>query len=234
MPDPIRNPDDKRRYSNALRLQSEGRLAELSQQLIGGDIDVSTWQLAMKDELRRAAKEQLVIGKGGVLEDIKASDWLALGPELRRQYTYLDKFGRTVVAAAKQGKPLGFVESRAKLYGKAMQAVFWKTAIPVRLPQVPRDGSTACRTNCKCRLRYEDEYQDNVLVAVKVWWKLSPAEHCDDCLRLGREWNPKRFVVETSEVAPMTQGIDLLLQETPDLRPHRLEIYRLFGLEEAL
>jgi hypothetical protein len=90
--------------------------------------------------------------------------------------------------------------------------MMWKSAIPIKLPQVPRDGQTRCRTNCRCRLEIAYERDaDGAIVAVLVWWKLSPAEHCEDCLALSREWNPRRFPVDLEESAPIDQAVQLLV-----------------------
>lgn len=234
MPDPMQSADDRRRYANALRLASERRMAALTQQLIDGQISLQDWQLAMREELRRSALEQYITGKGGDPTHIQATDYLALGPELRSQYQYLSKFAQAIDATAQQGKPLGFAVQRAKLYAKSTQAIFWKSAIPVRLPQYPRDGQTACRGNCKCRLRLQYEYgEDGAVVATLVWWQLAPAEHCEDCLTLARTWNPLRLATAGTQESNLAQGIELLLMETPALRPLRHEVYAIYGLERV-
>jgi hypothetical protein len=212
MPEPLTDTDDIRRYSNALRIQSERRMEALTQQLVSGDVDLATWQDSMKAELRRGNLEQFVIGKGGDRTRINRKEYLQLGPELKRQYTYLNKFAKDIEQRAADGKSLDFAVERAKLYARSTQAMMWRSAIPVKLPQVPRDGQTACRTNCKCRLRYDYERDENgAIVAVLVYWLLRPSEHCADCLRLSREWNPKRFDVATAESAPFEQAVELLI-----------------------
>lgn len=222
---PLTDPDDIRRYSNALRLQAEQRMADVTQQLLDGEIDLATWQDTMKAELRRANLEQFVIGKGGDRALISGREYLQLGPELRRQYAYLSRFADRIASRAADGESLQFALARAKLYARSTQAMMWKSAIPVKLPQVPRDGKTQCGTNCKCRLEYEYERDDDgVIVAVLVTWKLRPAEHCDDCIKLSREWNPKRFPIQLDESAPIEQAVTLLIlaehlyEDAPALR----------------
>ncbi|KAB2867534.1 MAG: hypothetical protein F9K46_00100 [Anaerolineae bacterium] len=234
MPDPMQSADDRRRYANALRLASERRMAALTQQLVGGQISLQDWQLAMREELRRSALEQYITGKGGDPTHIQATDYLALGPELKSQYQYLSKFARAIDKASQDGKSLDFAVQRAKLYAKSTQAIFWQSAIPVRLPQYPRDGQTACRGNCQCRLRLQYEYGDGgEVVATLVWWQLSPAEHCEDCLTLARTWNPLRLATAAAQESDLAQGIELLLMETPALRPLRDEVYAIYGLERV-
>ncbi len=233
MPDPMQNPNDRRRYANALRLASEKRIEAMTRQLADGTMSLQDWQLAMREELRRSALEQYVTGKGGDPANINQTDYLALGPELKSQYKYLSKFAAAIDKAAQDGKPLDFAVQRAKLYARSTQAVFWKSEIPVQLPQYPRDGSTACRSNCKCRLRTQREKDsDGNEVAVLVWWQLSPAEHCDDCLALARKWNPLRLELKGEDVqeSDIAQGIELMLLESPELRPVARELYAIFDI----
>lgn len=234
MPDPLRNTDDQRRYANALRLASEKRMEALSQRLADGEITLQDWQLAMREELRRTALEQFVVGKGGAMpETLNPADYLALGPALRQQYKYLARFATAIDAASQQGKSLQFVVQRSKLYARSSQAVFWQSAIPVTLPQYPRDGGTACKSNCKCRLRHQYENDaDGNPVAVLVYWKLSAAEHCEDCLALARSWNPLRVPLsEGVQESNLQQGIAIMLQESPELRPMVADIYYMYGIE---
>lgn len=179
MPGPLSDIDDIRRYSNALRLMSERRIEALTRDLADGKMTLAEWQERMKAELRRANLEQFVVGKGGVRANINRREYLQLGPELKRQYRYLDRFAALVQDRAEAGQPITFAIERAKLYARSTQASMWRSAVPVRLPQVPRDGKTRCRTNCKCRLDFAYERGDEGQVtAVLVTWRLRPAEHC--------------------------------------------------------
>lgn len=234
MPEPMRHADDRRRFANALRRSSEQRMTTLTQQLVDGELSLADWQLAMREELRRSALEQFVTGKGGSLSNVATTDYLALGPELKSQYRYLSKFAYAIDAAAQQGQPLDFAVARTKLYARSTQAIFWQAAIPVRLPQYPRDGQTACRANCKCRLRVQYEYDAaGQPVATLVWWQLSPAEHCEDCLALARSWNPLRLATAEVDESDLGQALELMLQENPELRPVADELYAMYGLNEV-
>jgi len=151
----------------------------------------------------------------------------------------LISFAVCVAKSAEDGKPLEFAIARARMYAKSTHAMFWKTALPVKLPQVPRDGKTVCKTNCNCRLRIQYERDDSgAITAVLVWWQLSPVEHCPDCKRLARTWNPLRIEVGQSvQESDMEQAIALTFIETPDLPEAAVrEIYAMWNvkLEEAL
>ncbi len=218
MPDPLTDPNDIRRYSNALRIMSERRIEAITQRLISGEVDLATWQNDMKAELRRANYEQFVIGKGGDRTQIDRREYLQLGPELKRQYRYLQRFSNEIAQRAADGKPIGGITGRAKLYARSTQAMMWRSMLRVKLDQVPRDGQTRCRTNCKCRLVIKYERDENgIITAVLVYWRLAPAEHCPDCLDLSRTWNPLRKEIALSEAGTLEQAVDLLLLEAHDL-----------------
>lgn len=219
------DPVDIRRYSNALRLVSERQFAALTQDFIDRKIDLGKWVEGMKALLRKGNRDQFVLGKGGDPRLIGRREYLQLGPELKRQYAYLNRFAADIQGAAGEGKSLQFAVERARLYARSTQAMMWKSAIPVRLPQVPRDGQTQCRTNCRCRLEYRYERgSEGAIVAVLVYWRLSPSEHCVDCIDLSREWNPKRFVINPKQFALVEQAVALLIlsegwyEDAPTLR----------------
>ena len=43
MPDPLTDPADIRRYSNALRRQAEARITAVTQRLLDGELDLAGW-----------------------------------------------------------------------------------------------------------------------------------------------------------------------------------------------
>jgi len=114
-------------------------------------------------------------------------------------------FANDLRLAEKAGKSLGFAVNRARMYAHASQLTFWKGAIPVKIPQVPRDGKTQCKTNCKCLLDVKYEIKSGVKVAVLVTWILNTAEHCPDCVKLSREWSPLRLVIKDSKQSLSTR-----------------------------
>jgi hypothetical protein len=83
------------------------------------------------------------------------------------------------------------------------------------------------------RIQYETDADGNQ-VAVLIYWKLSAAEHCEDCLTLARKWNPLRIPI-TSEVEESTiaQAVEIMLQESPALRHVAADIYQMYGIEVA-
>ena len=58
----------------------------------------------MKAELRRGNYEQFVVGKGGDRTQIDRREYLQLGPELKRQYAYLNRFAADIEQRAAEGR----------------------------------------------------------------------------------------------------------------------------------
>lgn len=231
MPDPIKNLKDQRRFSNAIRQLHIKNADDLTDDLLSEKISLQTWQKEMKNLIREAHVQQFITGKGGVRTDVLAGDYGVLGTVMREQYQYLQGFADSIAKAQSEGKSLDFIANRAGLYMKASQSSFWVSAVGEKLPQVPRDGKTACRSNCKCYLDIEED--DGEML---IYWKLKPAEHCDDCKQLAREWNPKRVKRTAKASASFTprQRINqgrklfvLLHSEEPDFEKEVLEIMEL-------
>lgn len=169
-------------------------IEKLTQRMMDGSISLDVWQTTMKDELRLFNSAQLLVGAGGNPDRITRADRLRLGPELRRQYSHLSKFAEDIASGKVKG---GSILSRAAMYANSTQASFWRKAMPVKLPAVPKDGSTDCRTNCLCKWRIEYEYdEDGNIVAVLAYWEMAEAEHCETCKDRSEEWYPLRIEVE--------------------------------------
>lgn len=82
--------------------------------------------------------------------------------------------------------------ARARMYGESIGESYWagKTrGLP--LPSLPKDGTTQCLTNCKCR--WDVKTIDEGKRDYDAYWKMSKAEHCQTCTQRAQEWNPIRI-----------------------------------------
>lgn len=209
MPEAMTDLDDMRRYSNALRLGTTQEMDALAEQLFNEDITLAEWQTQMKEVLRRQNYYQFITGKGGDKTQIRYTEYLKLGSELKHQYAHLARFAAEIYKRGGDGRlTVEYIRSRSKLYGNSTQAMFWKSAVPVKIPQYPRDGKTRCKTGCKCRLKIK-RYIKPDGVEIHVWWIMQPAEHCEDCLRLSREWNPLILTEGATTESDNTQALIL-------------------------
>lgn len=144
----------------------------------------SRWYQEMLKTITREYVIQYLLGRGG-LTQMTETDWETLRGLLREQSTYLRRFQSELDTLSDAQ-----IEARAKLYVNSAQQAFWHGRSAARgwpvLPAYPGDCSTQCCTNCKCYWQVEQ-------VGPNTWhayWRLRPAEHCEDCLRRAAEWNP--------------------------------------------
>jgi hypothetical protein len=167
---------------------------KLAEDLYTGNISIGAWEERMKAEIKSLHTATAVIGKGS-FEDVSQSDWGRVGAEVKKQYRYLHNFAE-YIAENRDTLSLRAIQARSHLYGNAakhtaslMQAGEFAGGTrrhPGRfkgLPWIPGDGSTECLINCKCRweLQVIDTMKSKNKKMVQAVWKLSEAEHCDDC-----------------------------------------------------
>jgi hypothetical protein len=145
---------------------SESRMVALANQYAAGDIGIGDFQVAMREELRRAYALQIIAGNGG--ETPAADDWLKLGNALKAQYAYLEGFSADMTAGNVEGDAIA---SRAALYARSAQTAYWKQATP-DMPTYP--GEQQCMGNCGC------EWVDNG--DGSYTWKRGKTDSCSDCI----------------------------------------------------
>lgn len=163
------------RYSEQMR--------RLSEALISGDSTLDVWHEKMQDLIRLAYIHQAAAADDG---NLVPEDRTRIEAAIRGQYDFLDKFVDDIEAAMNGGKSLDFVPSRAVLYAESSAAEYWRQAIKVDLPAIPRDGSTECMGNCQCHWRLECREPG----IVRATWVLGEADHCPDCVERAGTWNP--------------------------------------------
>ncbi len=166
----------------------EGRFRDLADQLADGTITVDQWQTAMMREVRLAQGGAYTIGRGGI-ERLDSADRQRINQRVSTQFRFLERWAnqlRTQDEINADG-----IARRANLYLDHSGAMLQEgrgraVGLPV-LPAYPRDGTTRCRTNCRCfiqvvRLQGAGNFD--------IFWRLSPAEHCRECLNRARGWSP--------------------------------------------
>lgn len=226
MPDPKKMDTMRERedYSKALNQYYEAQVEALTLRLIDEEITLDEWHSQMKALIRESHVQHFITGKGGDKTTILEGDYGQLGTPAREQYRYLKDFAQAIYDKNQAGKDINFAINRSKLYMRTCQASFWRGAVPVSLPQVPKDGGTKCRSNCKCHLDIKYEKDENGKdIAVLVFWELASAEHCSDCITLNREWNPLRLPI-TKSASSWKQAIMLYLTRNPKIGKEELKL----------
>lgn len=183
-------------YSDHITKTYSSGLSRLTEQMVRGDITVDDWHQQMRDAIDKMFYFQAAAGANG---DRSQIDEDAVHYEAAKQFKYLSGFANDVNASIKAGKQPNFAVSRAVLYAKSSQAEYWRQAVGVELPHVPKDGSTVCLSNCTCDISTECERNSaGKVTAVLVYWHLDPTKeevHCEDCPKRAEEWNPLRIPI---------------------------------------
>lgn len=149
-----------------------------------GAASVQRWQLNFREQLRRAYVNEYVAARGG-LGAMTQADWGRLGGMLKEQYTWMNRFAEQM---ARGELTEGQVRVRMQMYFDSAReahsrahAASWR----IELPAHPGDGSTICKTNCKCAWDLRETE-----MGVDAYWTLGVAEHCPDCMDRAGKWNP--------------------------------------------
>ena len=184
---------DKLAMLEAVRRLYDADVARLCQRLHAGEISVDTWSEAMQAQVKDVHIGAYLAGHSGDWSAMTQNDWGRLGNTLRGQYRYL----RTWAMGLKEGDvlnetSLAQLAARADLYSAAASQSFeqgYSSEIglsPSVYPAWPGDGTTNCRTRCRCRwsVRIVSKERGDYYIS----WKLGGAEHCVTCRRRARSW----------------------------------------------
>jgi len=178
-------------FRNEYADRQKERVGILAQQLQDGEITLNQWLLSSREAIKETYINQYLLGIGG-RGNITQADYGRIGNMLRNQYGFLQKFAGDI-QSGRYDESEGGIAARLKMYIESSSQAYERGQIVSRfggdlysrLLQFPGDGQTECRANCRCHLEVEDTPG-----AWLVRWRLNPAEHCEDCLRLASEWNP--------------------------------------------
>jgi len=166
-----------------------------------GRLKDGTSRQAFELEFRKLLKEnylaQYLTGKGGDAA-LQQSDYGRIGGMLAEQYKYLKGFIDDIWAGRYNDTPTTVrvkqLQARMEMYFRSAREAYGRgkalaVGFPIdKLPAIPGDGSSECRTNCLCSWVYDETETEHLAT-----WTLSVAEHCPTCVRRSQEWNPFRI-----------------------------------------
>ena len=159
--------------------------ATISDQLAHGEISLDTWSRDFRSLVRRANESQFVLARGGESQ-MTTEDWSIVDARVASQEPYISRLGNDIVSG---GISAEMAKYRSTLYASATRSAFEqgrsRAWTHMRMPAYPGDGSTECRTGCKCRWDYRMEGDE-----VHATWKLGPSEHCPGCSTNAMRYNP--------------------------------------------
>lgn len=164
------------------RLRSEADT--LARRLATQELTVQQWETEMQRAVREIQTVQYAFGRGGrnAMTDV---DRQILADLIRDQYTYLRGFAQDVAAGTLSEAQ---IVARAKLYhGSSVRAYEHGKAASwgVQLPHYPADGSTPCKSACRCRWDIADRGD-----TIEATWKRSASESCSGCVAYASAYAP--------------------------------------------
>lgn len=167
-------------------IESQIRIVDnLSQSLIDGNLTVQAWETEMTNRLRKSYTAEFLAGRGGK-NAISQADYDTIEAMVRNQQGYLRGFAEDI---ATKNLSEAQITARARLYAESSRQAFerGKAAtygfVP---PAVPGDGSTLCKTRCRCWTTIKDKPDRWEF----TWHVQGSAESCATCLDRGSRWNP--------------------------------------------
>lgn len=156
----------------------------LTRRLADQNITVQAWEAEMAALIRNVHAAEYALGRGG-LNAMTAEDWRAVDELHAEQRAFLRGFAEEVAAGQLSEAQ---INARAKLYyGSSIQAYERgrSAAFGVRLPAYPADGSTPCKSACRCRWQLVDTSD-----TIEATWKRSTGEACSGCKSRAAQWSP--------------------------------------------
>jgi hypothetical protein len=137
----------------------------------------------LREIIKQTNTDMYALGAGG-RNGLSHRDWGTIGALDKEQYKYLnglvDQIAKGKITPAQ-------ANARLKMYVNSSNEALWRgytNELP-KMPAYPGDGSTQCLTNCQCTWEIVP-----VEGGFNCYWRLGPAEHCDDCVQRAGEWNP--------------------------------------------
>jgi hypothetical protein len=161
---------------------------DLADRLAAGEITTNRYVEEMRGLIKTTYIDEYALAHGG-RNNMTSRDFGIVGNMCRDQYSYLNNFAGEINAgdlspAQIRARGRLYIESASQAYERA-QAEVRGISGPHALPAYPGDGSTACRSNCRCSWEYRETE-----TTWEATWTLHPAEHCEDCLSRASEWAP--------------------------------------------
>jgi len=136
-----------------VRLVTAEHLTPLAVSLSEGSMTLPAWQTEMRQTIKRLYVNQYTLARGGKVQ-MTFQDYGRLSQMLQDQYKYLDKYAAQL-ATMDVAEREAYIRNRSQLYANASNEAFerGKSAVAQSL------GFDECN------------------------WNMTPAEHCDTCLR---------------------------------------------------
>lgn len=113
--------DAVRKVLDELIVKSQARITVASNALRSGAMDITTWEAAMRAEIKSSHLASLALSRGG-WNQLTSADFGRAGARIKSQYQYLAKFATEVTSGAQRTD--GTFMARARLYAASARPAF--------------------------------------------------------------------------------------------------------------
>lgn len=170
------------------------RTDRLVAQVMRGTLSPAEFERKMASLLARAYTQQFMQGVGA--RELTAAQREQVAKRFAVQLEFLREFkatmGQTLATLRtpeQRAKDLAAFQRRARMYADGTQVAWWMGRTDdLDLPAFPKDGGTACLSNCGCF--WEIEEVDSKRGYYDCYWRLGDKEHCEDCMSREKNYSP--------------------------------------------
>lgn len=169
----------------------DSTLTSIIQKLIDGGVKDDVWLSAIEQELTTQFLAAYADGADeDDPEDLSTEQEDIVEEFTKKQLEFLKGFKEDWFNGRYEDNPEAAL-SRIKMYARAANAVWWmgKTTGWV-LPAYPCDGTTQCKTNCKCGWKLD------ILPGngnCNAYWELGATKNCQTCDVRHEQWYPLKI-----------------------------------------
>lgn len=170
------------------------RTDRLVGQVSRGTITPAEFERKMAALLARTYTQQYMAGAG--VRELTAAQREQIAKRVAVQLQFLSEFKSTMGARLatlqtpeQRAADLAAWQRRARMYADGTQVSWWMGRTDgLNLPAFPKDGGTACLSNCGCS--WEIEEVDAKRGHYDCYWRLGDKEHCEDCTSREAQYSP--------------------------------------------
>ncbi len=170
------------------------RTDRLVAQVARGTITPQEFERKMAALLARTYTQQFMRGAG--TRELTAAQREQIARRVAVQLEFLGEFRRslgeqiaTLRTPEQRAADLAAWQRRARMYADGTQVSWWLGRTDgLDLPAFPKDGGTACLSNCGCY--WEIDEVDSKRGHYDCYWRLGDKEHCEDCMSLEKQYSP--------------------------------------------
>ena len=165
-------------------------LANLTMERAEGRLDGDTWEHAFMQALSQYHLAAYAHGAGMKLRNLGPEDHKLVQAVVDRQKKFLQGFDHAFEDGRYEDRET-VAAHRAKMYADAVLGTWWMgNTRGWPLPAWPADGTTQCKTNCRCAWDIQElEGEGNA----DAYWILGPTDHCQTCVQRAEEWSPVKI-----------------------------------------